>query len=103
MRPYGMKKRGNKLHPRNECGICSAHPVTKGQARMAIKKELKERITEWQGASLQNQIHWFKSNCVLIMTYSSTVEQGAVNSQVLGSNPSKPAIGRLNYLVVVLT
>ena len=54
MRPYGMKKRGNKLHPRNECGICSAHPVTKGQARMAIKKELKERITEWQGASLQN-------------------------------------------------
>lgn len=40
MIPYGMKKRNSTLHPHNECSICSAHPVPKGTARMAIKEEI---------------------------------------------------------------
>ena len=44
MRPYGLRKRKSKMHPHNECGICSAYPPTKGQARMQNKIEMKTLV-----------------------------------------------------------
>lgn len=42
MQPYGKKKLGPKLHPHNECGICSEQSIQKGAARQKAKKELTE-------------------------------------------------------------
>lgn len=42
MQPYGKKKLGPKLHPHNECGICSEQSIQKGAARQKAKRELIE-------------------------------------------------------------
>lgn len=40
---YGKRKRGSsKVHPHNECGICSEIRVSKKRERQRARKEIKE-------------------------------------------------------------
>jgi len=45
MIPYGKRKRGSsKIHPRNECPICSEINIDKGSERNKLKKDTQEEI-----------------------------------------------------------
>jgi hypothetical protein len=45
MIPYGKIKRGSsKLHPHNECGICSEQSINKKRARQRLAKQIKEEL-----------------------------------------------------------
>lgn len=43
---YGDFKRGNKVHPHNECEICSEKTITKKRERRNSKKEIEMRKIE---------------------------------------------------------
>lgn len=44
MQAYGRVKRGNKVHPHNECGICSEQTIIKAKARQKAKHDIREEI-----------------------------------------------------------
>ena len=43
---YGEKKRKNKLHPHNECAICSEKSIIKKSARQDAKRDIEEALLE---------------------------------------------------------
>jgi hypothetical protein len=49
MRQYGKRKRGSgKLHPHNECAVCSeCKPASKKRVRQITKEEIKEEIKDY--------------------------------------------------------
>jgi hypothetical protein len=48
MQPYGKKKRGSgKIHPHNECGVCSENSFNKKKAREEGEALAKEGFNEW--------------------------------------------------------
>lgn len=49
MLPYGSRKRGSKLHPHNECGICGSSKPVKARERSKsrlIESEDLEKVEE---------------------------------------------------------
>lgn len=47
MQRYGKHKRGSaKLHPHNECGICSENHVSKSNERFESKQIMEQAIIE---------------------------------------------------------
>lgn len=45
MLPYGSTKRGSaKIHPHNECSICSENSIEKNTARKEAEKEIQEQL-----------------------------------------------------------
>lgn len=47
MIPYGETKRTHKIHPHNECSVCSEKSFGKKTARQAGKKEIKKQFTDY--------------------------------------------------------
>lgn len=46
--PYGEKKRGSsKLHPHNECEVCSEKTFSKKAARREAKKYIDKQLEDW--------------------------------------------------------
>jgi len=41
---YGNFKKKYKIHPHNECGICSERSIIKKSARQKAKKEIEREI-----------------------------------------------------------
>lgn len=44
MKLYGKKRRGNKLHPHNECDICSESDTSKSFERFNVKRQIDEEV-----------------------------------------------------------
>lgn len=54
MQPYGLRKRHGKIHPHNECGICSENNIVKKSARQRASKEIQEDLEETMEEESQN-------------------------------------------------
>lgn len=48
MQSYGKTKRRNKLHPHNECAVCSEQGWCKTKARQANKHVVEEELKEYE-------------------------------------------------------
>ena len=46
MLPYGEVKRKNKIHPHDECSICSEKNISKGSERQKAKQEIEKEQEE---------------------------------------------------------
>lgn len=44
MIPYGKTKRGNTIHPHNECSVCSEQSFNKKTARQKSKQEIEMEV-----------------------------------------------------------
>ena len=58
MIPYGLFKRGSKLHPHNERGVCkvSEKTISKKRARREGKKEIKRQLNELPDYDIPGEI-----------------------------------------------
>ncbi len=52
--PYGLEKRGNKLHPHNECAVCSENSISKTRARRKAKEDIAKQLEELEDDSSQS-------------------------------------------------
>lgn len=63
---YGRKKRGSaKIHPHNECGLCSESAIQKNTARKYNQRDLlTEALSEFESGSITRSDH-NEETCVL--------------------------------------
>lgn len=47
MIPLGKTKRGKKLHPHNECLVCSEGKILKRSERFAAKREIEKQKEDY--------------------------------------------------------
>lgn len=47
MKPLGLRKRGAKRHPHNECDVCNEKDAeNKGKEKNEVKKQIESDISE---------------------------------------------------------